>query len=100
MTCGDFGRTSLLVRNPDESGRVWVFPPKGKGSVTTAVSRNAYAKFVRRACDLAGVDRWHPHQLRHNRATFGIPVDVDPVERVEGGYRLAMPRRDADSEAA
>jgi hypothetical protein len=34
------------------------------------------------------------------RATFGIPVDVDPVERVEGGYRLAMPAKDVGDVAA
>jgi len=49
--------------------RVWRFPPKGRGTVETAVRRPAYAEFVRVACDRAGVPRWHPHQLRHTRAT-------------------------------
>lgn len=39
----------------------------------------AYAHAIKRACDRAGVDSWHPHQLRHNAATwlrkeFGIEV--------------------------
>jgi integrase len=59
-----------FLARPDADGRVWVFPPKGKGRKTTAISRGSYATFVRRACDKAGVERWHPHQLRHNRATF------------------------------
>lgn len=29
----------------------------------------AYGRAIRRACDLAGIPRWHPHQLRHNYAT-------------------------------
>jgi integrase len=50
-------------------GRVWVFPPKGKGTRRTAVSRANFGEHVRLACERAGVDPWHPHQLRHNRAT-------------------------------
>lgn len=30
---------------------------------------NSYRGAVTRACDRAGVPRWHPHQLRHNYAT-------------------------------
>ncbi len=30
----------------------------------------AYARAVARACVLAGVPHWHPHQLRHNAATL------------------------------
>ena len=29
-----------------------------------------FAGAIRRACKKAGVDHWHPHQLRHSRATF------------------------------
>ena len=37
----------------------------------------SYARAIQRACDAAGVARWHPHQLRHSFATevrrrFGI----------------------------
>lgn len=63
-----------FLANPDPSGRVWVFAPKGGGAKTTAVSRGSYGAFVRRACDKAEVERWHPHQLRHNRATHVADV--------------------------
>lgn len=29
----------------------------------------SYRRAIRRACTKAGVERWHPHQLRHNYAT-------------------------------
>lgn len=37
----------------------------------------SYRRAIQRACDRAGVPRWHPHQLRHNAATrlrkaFGV----------------------------
>lgn len=36
------------------------------GSAYTVAS---YRRAITRACDRAGVKRWHPHQLRHTRAT-------------------------------
>ncbi|MEN8148991.1 MAG: site-specific integrase [Planctomycetota bacterium] len=38
---------------------------------------NSYRRAIHRGCEKAGVDRWNPHQLRHNAATrlrkeFGI----------------------------
>jgi integrase len=53
----------------DRSEPIWRFPPRGRGTVRTPIQRLAYGEFVRMACDRAGVTRWHPHQLRHNRAT-------------------------------
>jgi integrase len=50
-------------------GRVWRFPPRGKGTVRAAINRVAYAEFIRLACIRAGVEPWTPHQLRHTRAT-------------------------------
>jgi integrase len=32
-------------------------------------NRDAYRNAIYRACDRAGVKRWHPHRLRHNAAT-------------------------------
>ena len=32
--------------------------------------RDSYRRAIQRACDKAGIPRWHPHQLRHNAATF------------------------------
>ena len=52
---------------PDE--RVWSFPPRGKGTVRTRISRAAYGEFIRLACARAKVEPWTPHQLRHTRAT-------------------------------
>lgn len=49
--------------------RIWRFPAKRPGGKETPISRGAYGEFVRLACDRAKVARWHPHQLRHNRAT-------------------------------
>jgi integrase len=46
-------------------GRVWVFP----GSPPRPVRRVRFWEAVRRACVRAGVEPWHPHQLRHNKAT-------------------------------
>jgi integrase len=33
-------------------------------------TRHSYQKAIERACDKAGVPRWHPHQLRHNAGTY------------------------------
>lgn len=41
--------------------------PKRKPGARYSVGSYRYA--VTRACDKAGVPRWHPHQLRHNKAT-------------------------------
>jgi integrase len=47
----------------------------------------AYRRAIARACDHAGVDRWHPHQLRHN-AAFNLRRDFDiEVARVILGHR-------------
>ena len=29
----------------------------------------SYRRAIQRACDIAGIDKWSPHQLRHNAAT-------------------------------
>jgi integrase len=33
------------------------------------IDKDMYGRLVRLACKRAGVDPWHPHQLRHSRAT-------------------------------
>ena len=35
----------------------------------TAYTPNTYRRAIVRACELAGIPAWHPHQLRHNYAT-------------------------------
>ncbi|NBW15523.1 MAG: hypothetical protein EBR82_46810 [Caulobacteraceae bacterium] len=52
----------------NSSGVVFLFDyerKQGKRELT----RDVYARWIREACDTVGVPRWHPHQLRHNRAT-------------------------------
>lgn len=53
-----------------------VFPGRRRGEGYTVVS---YRQAIVRACDRAGVPRWHPHQLRHLaasriRAAYGLDV--------------------------
>jgi integrase len=51
-------------------GYAFTFPVgRGKKVGRRPVSRCEYARLVRAACERAGVPPWHPHQLRHNRAT-------------------------------
>lgn len=33
------------------------------------VARSEYARLIKAACQAVGVAPWHPHQLRHNKAT-------------------------------
>lgn len=54
-----------------------------------AYDSSSYRRAIQRACEKAGVPRWHPHQLRHNAATalreqFGIEA-----ARVILGHRSA-----------
>jgi integrase len=50
-------------------GPVWVFPPGRPLGRRTRVHRNRFSALIKAACEAAGVDPWHPHQLRHTRAT-------------------------------
>lgn len=45
-----------------------VKPSKTHRLYARPFSRTAYSCAIRRACDAAGVERWHPHQLRHEAA--------------------------------
>ncbi|VTR93580.1 catalytic phage domain protein : Putative uncharacterized protein OS=Rhodopirellula baltica (strain SH1) GN=RB11615 PE=4 SV=1: Phage_integrase [Gemmata massiliana] len=61
-----------FLANPGPGGRIWCFPPRfpnGPKAKRVPISSERYAEKVRMACKLAGVEFWHPHQLRHNRAT-------------------------------
>jgi len=42
---------------------------KPKRTPGAVYSVDAYRRAIARACDRAGVPRWHPHRLRHNAAT-------------------------------
>jgi integrase len=51
--------------------------PNPKRAPRTSYDRQSYARVIRRACDNAGISKWHPHRLRHTCSTnvrkgFGI----------------------------
>ena len=59
----------LLVDCPTERS-IFALPPRFKnGSQWWAMDSDAYAKMIKRACKRKGGKSWHPHQLRHSRAT-------------------------------
>jgi integrase len=48
-------------------------------------TKDSYRVVIQRACDRAGVPPWHPHQLRHNAATWiRGETDVDTARTVLG----------------
>ncbi len=55
-----------------EAGRhaVFAFPrERRKDDGPRPVARSEYARLIKAACQAVGVAPWHPHQLRHNKAT-------------------------------
>ena len=44
-------------------------PRKTDRMVGNHYTTGSYRRAIQRACDIAGIDRWSPHQLRHNAAT-------------------------------
>ena len=61
--------------------------PKRKPSDRYTVA--SYRRAIARACDRADVPRFHPHQLRHNAATFLRRTYGIEVARVVLGHRSA-----------
>lgn len=48
----------------------WMFPTRRPGgSRTGRYTPNGYRQFIVKACELAGVPRWSPRQIRHTRLT-------------------------------
>ncbi len=43
--------------------------PKTDRKLGERYTNDSYRRAIKRACDVAGVKRWTPHQLRHNAAT-------------------------------
>lgn len=43
--------------------------PAPRRSAGERYDKDSYARAIQRACDAAGIDRWHPYQLRHTFAT-------------------------------
>jgi integrase len=61
---------------PSQVCRKRINPAEQAGDRYTVAS---YRHAIQVACDKAGVPRWHPHQLRHNAATwlrreFGLEI--------------------------
>ena len=53
--------------------------PKRKRQPGDHYTSESYCRTIKAACKRAGVPHWHPHQLRHNAATwlrkeFGLDV--------------------------
>jgi integrase len=48
---------------------VFVLPSRSEGGAPVRITRDAYRRFIALAASAAGVPHWHPHQLRHSRAT-------------------------------
>ncbi len=54
-------------------------PRKTKRLVGNHYTRDSYRRAIHRACDVANIPKWFPHQLRHNAATrfrreYGIEI--------------------------
>lgn len=60
----------LPVFTPDD----YVFPAEGR---RRPVSPSAVYHAIRRACERAGVEPWHPHQIRHAVATEAHEAGAD-----------------------
>ncbi|MGC9261583.1 MAG: tyrosine-type recombinase/integrase, partial [Phycisphaerae bacterium] len=51
---------------------------------------DSYRRAIARACEAAGVDPWHPHQLRHNSATLlREQFGVDAAKTILGHRTLS-----------
>lgn len=64
-------------------------------------SRCGLGQAIRRACDRAGVERWHPSQLRHSAATRlrsegGIDAAATVLGHADPGTTLIYAARDRD----
>jgi len=58
-------------------------------TVRDTYSVDSYRRAIQRACDKADIPRWHPHQLRHNAATYIRREEGIEVARVILGHRSA-----------
>lgn len=62
-------------RRPDQKPN----PKKTDREIGDHYTTSSYRVAIKRACKKVGIDSWHPHQLRHNAATwlrkeFGLDV--------------------------
>ena len=60
----------------------------------------SYRRAIARACKKAGVEKWSPHQLRHNRATsIRFEYGLDAARAVLGHRKLGMTDNYAEIDA-
>jgi len=72
---------------PSQSKRTRKAKPKRQPG--KRYTKDSYRHAIQRACDKADVPRWHPHQLRHNAATWiRRKTDVDTARTVLGHSTL------------
>ena len=70
-----FGKEAQAVLTPfldRKAGEQFLFCPRDvrrRDGIRERYDSRSYAHSVRRACERAGVEHWHPHQLRHAYAT-------------------------------
>ena len=70
-------------RRPGQAQRT----PKTPRTVRDCYDRNSYRRAIARACDQAGVPRWHPHRLRHSFATAVRRHHGIEITRILLGHR-------------
>lgn len=64
-------------------------------------NRTSVLRAIERACDRAGVPRWHPHQLRHTAATeIRSKYGIEAARAVPGHSTVAMPAHYAEIDEA
>lgn len=64
-------------------------------------NRNSYLVAIRRGCERAGVDYWHPHQLRHSAATrIRKEFSVEHAQVVLGHAQLGITQLYAEKNEA
>ncbi len=73
---------------PSQRDRSKKNPKRSKG---VRYETDSYRRAIARACEKAGVESWHPHQLRHNAATrLRKEFDLDTIRAVLGQSSTAV----------
>jgi integrase len=77
-----------LALQPKATG--YVFRPRAaKGNLGGKYHRGSYYGAIQRACVRAGVERWHPHQLRHSTGTLVRKLyGIEAAQAVLGHARI------------
>jgi len=72
-----------------EPGDGWCFPGESvdRDGSSGHYTVSSYYHAIQRACDRAGVPRWHPHQLRHTAATQAVALAGWDAARIYLGHR-------------